>query len=117
MAALALTLTLAFASSAAARAAVVHIVPASGGGVTVSGYAPRRETLNVIFDADRCAATFQAESRRTVSSFGDKVRRNYSYTFGPGNYQANVAMYVCVYMRTLSPLHPKTVATAFAPLG
>ena len=97
----------------------VHIAPASGAGVTVSGYAPKRESLNVIFDANRCAATFEQEARRTgVSSFGDKVKRRYSYTFGPGtNYVPTVAMYACVYLRTLSPLHPKTVAAAFAPLG
>lgn len=115
--ALAVTLIGTVAASSTARAVGVHISPGSGGGVIVSGYAPKRESFNITFDADRCAATFSAESRRSVSSFGDKVKGSYSYTFGPGNYQANVANYACVYIRTLSQLHPRTVATAFAPLG
>ena len=100
-----------------ARQPAVHIGSASGGGATVYGYAPKREMLNVTFDAARCATSFAAESRRSVSSFGERVKGAYSFTFGPGDYQANVAMYVCVYMRTLSPSHPRTVATAFAALG
>jgi hypothetical protein len=107
----------AFVASAAAHANSLH-VKVAGSEVTVSGFAAKRETLNVLFDPNLCAATFKAESRRAeLSSFGDKVKGHFSGSFGPGQYLPSIARYVCVYVQTLSPLNPKTIEKASAELA
>jgi hypothetical protein len=112
----AVALSGAFAASAGAHANSVQLTVAGTGG-TVTGFAATKQSLNVVFDPNACASTFKQEATRDTSSFGEKIKDRYTYTFDQESYLYPVDKYVCVYILTRSQLHPKMLETAFKPLG
>jgi hypothetical protein len=102
------------AGLAAATTPSVHLTTVNGR-VTVFGFVPLSQMLNVTFDAKPCAATFKAESLRSTTSWGGNVNQHFVRRFGPKNY-ASVARYACVYVEAPGP-DPMTVAHLSALLN
>lgn len=107
-AAFAVTLCGALAGLAAATTPFVVLTTVNGE-VTVSGFVPVSQMLDVRFAPKPCAATFKAESRRAATSWSGMVKLHFVRRFGQHNYVVSVARYACVYVQEPGP-DPVTVA-------